>query len=319
MLRWGDYSNVEGRLNAWFAGEGWKLRAFEAYDRGEGPDLYRVTGGRILGKLPEDLTRNERQAYGKIPELAQGYQGSVGAYAAMAATYLVKPADVAEVALPQASEGAIIKARQAFTPERSYGLPERTWTGIKVVVDGWREANPMIVKSWRELEDAAIEACANVGMVVPVLGGKVSYGHQHGYLWCRLPSGKVLAYPSAHIRWVDSGFVNADGSKRMKRQVIYLGVDSQTKRWGRQALYGGSQCNHVVQGTAREVLRCGMLRLTHAGYGPLVLTVHDEALAETPDGFGSLQEFLALLAQKELWYADLPLAVSGGEGRRYGK
>lgn len=65
-----DLSNIEGRVIAWGAGEQWKLEAFRAYDRGEGPDLYKVTAGRILGKDPADVTKTERQSMGKVPELA---------------------------------------------------------------------------------------------------------------------------------------------------------------------------------------------------------------------------------------------------------
>jgi len=56
-----DLSNIEGRVLAWLACEDWKVKAFKAYDRGEGPDLYKVTAGRILGKDPYKVTKTERQ------------------------------------------------------------------------------------------------------------------------------------------------------------------------------------------------------------------------------------------------------------------
>lgn len=65
-----DLSNIEGRVLAWGAGEQWKLEAFKLYDRGEGPDLYKVTAGRILAKEAADVTKDERQSMGKVPELA---------------------------------------------------------------------------------------------------------------------------------------------------------------------------------------------------------------------------------------------------------
>ncbi len=69
-LMGGDFSNIEGRINAWLAGEHWKLEAFAAYDRGEGPDLYKVTAGSIIGIPTEEVSKAQRQEQGKVPELA---------------------------------------------------------------------------------------------------------------------------------------------------------------------------------------------------------------------------------------------------------
>ena len=71
----GDYSQVEARMNNWFSGQDWVLQAFRDLDAGTGPDLYKVTAAGILTILRgptsvEEVTKEERQTFGKVPELA---------------------------------------------------------------------------------------------------------------------------------------------------------------------------------------------------------------------------------------------------------
>ena len=62
----------------------------------------------------------------------------------------------------------------------------------------------------------------------------------------------------------------------------------------------------------------GMLAAEAAGY-PIVMTVHDEAVAEVPDDFGSVEEFEALLCTRGSWAADIPVVAKGWAGKRYRK
>jgi DNA polymerase bacteriophage-type len=50
-----------------------------------------------------------------------------------------------------------------------------------------------------------------------------------------------------------------------------------------------------------------------------VLHVHDELVAEVPDGFGSTDEFTRLMTRKPAWALELPIAAQAWTGRRYCK
>jgi hypothetical protein len=351
----GDFSNIEGRINAWFAGESWKLEAFRDYDRGMGADLYKLMAARCMGKSVETITKIERHNLGKYPELACGYQGSVGAWL----RFDPNPVIVTRVVKEQFEHtDAWRKASEQFDHARGHlGLTPDQWIAIKVVINSWREANSKIVQSWWDVQDAAIAAVDTPETVVPVLDGKLAYMVSEGFLWCKLPSGKLLAYAKPRLVEMKEEFVIdeegeaipvdellpdelaakvAAGAKietrRVRTQVAYEGKNQKTGHWGRQYLYGGLQTNNYTQGTARELLRfamhnieqdedaCAEALVIAKGQGyPIVLHVHDEAVSEVDEGFGSVAEYQALMSILPPWLDGLPLAAKAWTDRRYVK
>lgn len=341
----GDLANIEGRVAAWITGETWKVEAFRAYDEKRGPDLYRVAYARSFGVADPATVQGAKRQVGKVTELSLQYQGSIGAWIKMAANYGVTPSQVVPVV-----REAVGAARWQDLTERRYpiaqdkhGLPAGEWAAIKAIVTGWRDAHPNLVQGWWDIQDAAIEAVANPGAVVPVLDGKVRYLCARGFLWCSLPSGRTLAYFNPRVVASDASYIEMPEGGRFlveklregeiaemlaaggqlhrvsRRRVDYEGYEGEKRRWATMNLYGGMQFNHIVQGTARDIMVDGMLEADKRGY-PIVLTVHDELLTECAEGFGSAEELENIMAAVPTWVVgDLPLAAKAWEDARYAK
>ena len=71
-----------------------------------------------------------------------------------------------------------------------------------------------------------------------------------------------------------------------------------------------------MQGTARDLLAAAIERFEARGI-PIVLTVHDECVAEVPAGSITEAEFLAILLEPPAWAAGLPLAGKVWSGTHY--
>jgi DNA polymerase len=153
-----DWSAIEGRVNPWLSGRGvGKLQQFR-----DGLDVYKVNASMTFRVGYADVNKEQRQV-GKVQELACGFGGGVGAFAAMGRVYGVN-------------------------------LPEST---ARSMVDAWRRANPWSVPFWSDLEVAYIRALRNPGKIFEA--GRVKYLADKQHLWYALPSGRVLCYPNARF------------------------------------------------------------------------------------------------------------------------
>lgn len=173
-------------------------------------------------------------------------------------------------------------------------------------IQSYREKHAPIPRLWKVLEMAAIKAVHEKCVV------KVNYTKwfcQRGFLYCELPSGRRLAYRSPRIEWIKTQYGN-------KPQLRFWGVDSKTKKWVENAIWGGVLTENVVSGIARDLLVSSMLNHEAAGYDCL-LNVHDEAVGENEKG--SLDEFETIMKNIPEWGFGIPIAVEGFSGRRYKK
>lgn len=297
-----DLSNIEGRVNAWVAGEAWKLDAFRAYDTvlsrdasgkavRAGPDLYVASYARAWGVPIERVTKDDRQI-GKVMELALGYQGGYGAFAAMGLAYGVHVVD--------RLEDAPRDAKRVLTREQVEDIKTR-----------WRAAHPRIRATWYALQDAALAAIETPYKTFWV-NNRIAYRFDGVHLYCRLPSSRCITYPYASI-----------GDGTYGPQMQYWGIDSRPgrpKKWSQLSAYGGMLCENVVQGIAADILMCAFERIEDSGF-PIIMHVHDEVVCEVAadDNTRTHVELARLMTAGEKWSLGLPLASDGWAAQRYRK
>ncbi len=184
-----DWSAIEGRVNPWLSGRGdnTKLQQFR-----DGLDVYKVNAAETFRTTYDAVTKDQRQV-GKVQELACGFGGGIGAFAAMG---------------------------------RAYGLslPEDE---ARRMVNAWRRANEWAVPFWEELESAYTRAVRNPGKQFQA--GRIVYLHDGTHLWYALPSGRVLCYPYAKfeddaITYAKAAWKPAADAKEWPRARLWRGL-----------------------------------------------------------------------------------------------
>ena len=183
-----DWAAIEARANPWLSGRGEnKLELFRT-----GEDVYKVNAAATFGVAVADVTKDQRQI-GKVQELACGFAGGVGAFAAMGRAYGIS-------------------------------LPESV---AKRMVDGWRRANPWSVPYWQQLEEAYTRAMRNKGFEFSA--GRVTYMFDGQHLWYALPSARVLCYPFAKldadgVTYAKAAWKPAADAKEWPRARLWKGL-----------------------------------------------------------------------------------------------
>ena len=319
VLMGGDFAAIEGRGIAWLAGEQWKLDAFRECDADPTlPDMYERSYAKTFNRDPRSVTKDER-FIGKVQELAFGYQGGVGAFRTMgkAAKILV---------VPEATPRALAKAK-------AMGGQVVTEYEADEFKTGWRAAHPKIKKYWYALQEAAIKAVKFPGEIseAGAAGRVVRFRKRGSFLWCRLPSGRTLCYPSPEIREGAFGemltiksvpdalvWATYSGQKeRGEENTTYIVEDAGNSReWCRMSTYGGKLAENVTQASCRDLLAEAIARVESDGF-PVVLHVHDEIVCEGAFAEHHLAWFRTRITGVPAWAEGFPIAASCWLSARY--
>jgi len=298
-----DYSAIEAVVLAAVAKEPWRMDVFNTHGK-----IYETSASKITGVPLDTLldypklnagAKHPHRKLGKVAELASGYGGWIGAWKAFGA--------------------------DKFMSEQE----------IKKNILAWREESPNIVELWggqcrkRDgawafdpelygIEGSVVMALLNPGKCFSYAG--ITYGHSpvDDVLYCVLPSGRRLNYHRPRLYQTYDDIRKVD-----KYDISYMGHNSDYKKgptgWMKLYTYSGKLVENIIQAIARDILTHAMLKLNAAGY-PLVLHVHDEIVAEVPEGTGHVPLFEEIMASMPVWCATWPVRAAGGwVGKRYRK
>lgn len=284
----GDFANVESRGVAWFSGEDWKVQAFRAADAGTGPGIYEDRASRILGIPVEQITALQRQTQGKVPELAFGYQGGVG-------------------------------AARKFLPPHMRDTKDAVLNAWK---EQWRADHPKTRATWYALEKAATNAVLHPGDIYQAghPSRPVKFKVAGSFLWCLLPSGRALCYPYPKLLEGQYGPQLTYMTVPSADKSSIIADPKNASNWARCATYGGAIMQNTMEGICRDLLVDCMLALHEAG-AQIVLHVHDEIVIEVEKAKAEAAraEMQRLMRTPSEWAAGFPLWADCKVMTRYGK
>jgi len=256
------------------AGEERGLDEFRLADEGKGPEIYVRMAQKIFANNTLTKENKLERNVGKTTILGCGFQMGVERFFNTCVAWGVKGVD-----MDMAS--------------RCVNLYRNTYSKVK--------------DFWYATERAAIEAVNFPGRLVPC--GKTAwvYNASRNFLFCKLPSGRFLAYQAPEI-----------GSGPYGPKLSTMGLNNLTNQWEREDTYGGKLVENITQASARDLMAQAMLRVEKAGL-PIAMHTHDEIVAEARIGSGRLEEMRGIMCEVPAWASGFPIHAEGFVTERYTK
>jgi len=224
-----DWAAIEARANPWLSNCAAGERKLDDFRRDL--DAYIVNAAATFGRPYEEILaeyeanqKSDMRQIGKVQELACGFGGSIGAFAAMGRAYGVH-------------------------------LPE---SDARRMVDAWRRANPWSVPYWQNLEEAYTRAMRNKGHEFSV--GRVTYLFDGQHLWYALPSARVLCYPFAKldadgVSYAKAAWKPAADAKEWPRARLWKGLACEN--------ITQATANDLLRHSLREFEKRGLTTVLH--------------------------------------------------------
>jgi DNA polymerase len=269
-----DFSAIEARVIAWLAGEDWELEVFRTHGK-----IYEATASQMFNVPIEKIVKGNPEyalrQRGKVATLALGYAGG-------------PPALI--------NTGAL-----------KMGLSENE---LPDIVSKWRVANKNIVRCWKAIESAAIQAvesCKAVGTRGLIFAREADITNGQDFLTITLPSKRKLFYAKPYLT------LNRWGNKALG----YYGI-GPSKKWEQIETYGGKLTENIVQAIARDCLAVNIQKLEALGYR-IVFHIHDEVVIETEPEKADLKKVCALMGEPIPFCPGLPMAADGWTGAYFTK
>jgi DNA polymerase len=180
----------------------------------------------------------------------------------------------------------------------------------KILRDGWRAANPWMASFGRKLEKAVTRAVKTPQVWHEA--GRVAYAYDGtDWLWCKLPSGRLLAYFAPRFEDV----VTPWGEPATVVTALWGGAKPKAgEPWPRRPLVGGLLIENCTQAASACLLRDAIRQCDAKGI-EVVMHVHDELVAQNCDK----NDLRDVLLNAPAWSVGLPIQASAESGVRYGK
>lgn len=327
-----DFSAIEAVVLAAIADEKWRLKVFT-----EGGDIYKATAAMMFKCPIKEVTKDQRQK-AKVSELLCGFGGSVGAMERMNETIEDPKKRIPSKEIP----GLVRDWREAnpnivqlwwdtdAAAKNAIRIGETTEV-ISGIRFGMKSGNLLMrLPSGRCLvyQKAHLRKFYIAHIPVDDKQAETLKVFVNGELVSETYQKKITSVKVGQVfnqsmdeynKYLRRLNLVDDGTKpNIRETVCFWGQNQTTKKWEVIETYGPKFVENFTQAIARDLLMNAIIKIEEAGH-EIVLSVHDELVAETAKGLVTLNEIRDIMLQLPGWAANWPVRAEGFIGDYYQK